>query len=153
MNYLHQISLSKGGVPKLPVLEAIVEPTGLVGDKQKDKRYHGGPERAICLFSLTTIEQLRAEGHPIFPGSTGENLTLSFDHYELLIPGIKLKIGNQVVLEITSYTVPCKTIKGSFQKEKFQRISQKLHPGDSRLYARVLQTGHIKSGDPITIID
>lgn len=152
MNHIHQISISKGGVPKLPVLEAQVELNGLLGDKQKNKQFHGGPERAICLFSLQIIERLQSEGHPIHPGSTGENLTISFDQYENLVPGSKLKIGAEVILEISSYTVPCKTIKDSFQAQDFTRISQKLFPGSSRLYARVVQTGLVRVGDVIEVL-
>lgn len=149
MDYVFQINISKGGVPKLPIQEAVVGELGIVGDKQKDKRYHGGPERALCLFSLEEIEKLKAEGHPIYPGSTGENLTISFQDYTQLQPGDVLMLGEEVKIEITSYTVPCKTIKDSFEDEKFTRISQKLFPGSSRLYAKVLSGGKIRQGDKI----
>jgi MOSC domain-containing protein YiiM len=43
---------------------------------------------------------------------------------------------------------PCKTIKASFIDGKFIRIAQKLHPGWSRVYARVLSEGQIHFGDP-----
>lgn len=152
MDHVHQINISKGGVPKLPIQEAFVRLDGIMGDKQKDKRYHGGPERALCLFSLEEINQLKTEGHPIFPGSTGENLTISFENYDKLVPGAQLKIGNEVLIQITSYTAPCKTIGPSFIGGKFARISQKTHPGSSRLYAKVLNVGKIKPGDVIELI-
>ena len=53
-----QLSRSRGGVPKLAVDEAIVTATGLEGDRQRDRRFHGGPERALCLYSDDLIEQL-----------------------------------------------------------------------------------------------
>ena len=37
-----QISVSKGGVPKFPVLAAEVGPVGILGDIQKNTRCHGG---------------------------------------------------------------------------------------------------------------
>src|SRR4051812_24910614 len=149
MGFVFQINISKGGVPKLPIAEAVVAELGIVGDKQKDKRYHGGIERALCLFSLEEIKKLQSEGHSIYPGSTGENLTVSFQDYALLQPGDKLQIGEEVTIEITSYTAPCKTIKNSFSDEQFKRISQKLYPGSSRLYAKVLITGKMRQGDKI----
>jgi MOSC domain-containing protein YiiM len=152
MNYLYQINVSKGGVPKLPIVEVEVNKLGIVGDKQKDLRYHGGPERAICLFDLKIIEALKLEGHPIFPGSTGENLTIVLSNYNSLTPGVQLAIGKEVVLEISSYTAPCKTIQKSFINHEFKRISQKLHPQQSRLYARVIKGGHLKKGDIIELI-
>ena len=151
MAKLVHINISNGGVPKLPIQEARIEWLGIVGDKQKDKRYHGGPLRAICIFSLEIIEKLQNEGHTIFPGSTGENLTISIDDFASLTPGKKIQIGKDVLLEITSYTAPCKTIKRSFLNELFIRISHKLYPGESRLYAKVLQTGTVAIGDSVTI--
>ena len=56
-------------------------------------------------------------------------------------------------MEVTSYTAPCKNIAGSFAGGGFKRISQKVHPGDSRLYARVLRPGHLAVGQPVTLLD
>jgi MOSC domain-containing protein YiiM len=151
MNYLYQINTSKGGVPKLPIEEALIDELGIVGDKQKHIDIHGGPEMAICLFDIKTIEHLQAEGHPITVGSTGENFTLDIENYHDLVPGSKLQIGDSVMLEITSYTTPCQTIKKSFKDEKFIRISQKLYPQQSRLYAKVLKGGLVKKGDSVWV--
>ena len=74
---IFQLNCSKGGVPKLAVRESLLTETGLECDRQADRRYHGGPERALCLFSLERILELQAEGHPVFPGSTGENVTVA----------------------------------------------------------------------------
>lgn len=152
MNHIHQIHTSKGGVPKLPVNSVYVAKNGIVGDKQKNKKYHGGPDRAVCLFSIEVIEKLQREGHPIFAGSTGENLTIYYSDYALLKEGVQLRLGEDVVIEITSYAAPCKTITHSFSDGKFSRISQKQFPGCSRLYAKVLQEGWIKKGDSINEI-
>ncbi len=67
----------QGGVPKHRVAKARLEVGGVEGDKQNHRRFHGGPMRAVCLYSLELIEALQGEGHPISPGSTGENLTIS----------------------------------------------------------------------------
>lgn len=151
MNQLIRINLSKGGVPKLPVTEATVSKLGIKGDQQKDLQHHGGPDRAVSLFSVELIEQLRLEGHPIAPGTTGENLTITVDDYAALKPGSTLAIGEQVELLITAYAPPCKTIKASFRDDEFIRISDKVHPGWSRLYASVLKEGIIRQGDAIVV--
>ena len=62
-----QISVSAGGVPKRAIDRGIVWEEGLEGDRQADLRAHGGPSRAVCLYSFEVIERLRAEGHPIAP--------------------------------------------------------------------------------------
>lgn len=148
---IHQINLSRGGVPKLPVPNAVVTEQGIEGDRQANRKFHGGPERALCLFALEKIEELRAEGHPIQPGTTGENVTTRGLDWAALAPRVVLRLGAEVVIEITAYTVPCKNIAGSFSDGRFVRISEKLHPGDSRLYARVLRGGRIAGGDPIQV--
>ena len=140
---------SAGGVPKHQVAEAAITTAGVVGDKQRDRRYHGGPERAVCLFSQERITALQAEGHPISPGSTGENVTIGGIDWDMLAVGDCLQIGERVMLQITSYAVPCQNIAGSFSDGVFKRMSQKLHPGWSRLYTRVLSEGTIREGDTV----
>ena len=68
---------AEGGVPKIPVGAARLGAEGVEGDKQNDLRHHGGPLRAVCIYSLEIIEALQGEGHPIGPGTTGENITIS----------------------------------------------------------------------------
>jgi MOSC domain-containing protein YiiM len=62
-----------------------------------------------------------------------------------------LRVGQTVLLEVVSFTTPCKTIRESFAGGKFVRISQKLHPGWSRVYTRVLSEGEILAGDPVEV--
>ena len=148
---LAQINISNGGVPKLPIPRARVGRLGLEGDGHRNRRHHGGADRALCIFSLETIERLRADGHSITPGSTGENLTIAGPDFASLQPGNRLRIGDEVEIELTGYTIPCAKIAGSFRDGDYRRISQKRHPGDSRLYARVLQGGEITVGDVVQL--
>jgi MOSC domain-containing protein YiiM len=145
------LNRSKGGVPKLPADEAWAGETGLEGDRQRNRLFHGGPQRALCLYSAELMEKLRAEGHPIAPGTTGENVTVSGLDWSLMKPGARLRVGGALV-EITSYTTPCKNIAGSFADGEFTRISQKLHPGWSRVYARVVDEGPIRVGDAVEMV-
>ena len=140
-------------MPKLAVREAALTPDGLEGDRQRNRRLHGGPERALCLYALERVLELQAEGHPIFPGSAGENLTLVGLDWALLAPGSRLALGREALVEVTSYTKPCKIIAASFREGDFKRISQKLHPGHSRLYARVLSPGRLAVGDRVSVLN
>lgn len=149
---LASINSSIGGVPKRRVNDAIVSRLGLVNDDQDDKKHHGGPERAICVYSLERIHALQAEGHPIDVGTVGENVTLEGIDWDTVVPGVRIKLGEEVVLEVASFTSPCKTIKQSFIDGEFVRISQKLHPGWSRVYARVVTEGEIRFGDHVEVI-
>jgi MOSC domain-containing protein YiiM len=144
------INLSAGGVPKRRVTDAKVSRLGLEKDAHDDTN-HGGLERAVCLYSMERIRSLQAEGHPIEPGTAGENVTVEGIDWELIVPGVRLRVGEGVLLEVASFTNPCKTIKASFIDGEFIRIAQKLHPGWSRVYARVVSEGSIRSGDPVEV--
>jgi len=138
-------------VPKHRVPHTEVTTEGVTGDKQRNRRFHGGPSRAVSLYSYENIQALQDEGHPIECGTTGENLTISGLDWARLAPGARLRIGAGVRLEITSYTTPCSNIAGSFADGEFTRISQKLHPGWSRLYAKVLCGGTVREGDEVAV--
>jgi MOSC domain-containing protein YiiM len=145
------VNTSDGGVPKLPAREARVGVSGVAGDRQRDLRYHGGPDRAVCLYSLEVIRELQAEGHPIDVGSAGENLTLSGVDWDAMTPGRRVRVG-PVLLELTRYAHPCSNLVPYFRDGAFTRISQKVHPGSGRVYARVLEEGVVRAGDPVEIL-
>ena len=140
----------EGGVPKHSVDSAFLRKEGVEGDRQNDLKHHGGPDRAVCLFSSEVIEELRAEGHPIEAGFVGENLTISGLDWNILQPGILLNIGNALI-EITSPAPPCRVIQNSFSEGNFSRISEKKNPGWSRWYARVLREAQVYPEDSVLV--
>lgn len=148
---LVSINVSNGGVPKRRVADARVSRLGLLNDAQNDTKGHGGPERAVCVYALERIRALQSEGHPIDVGTAGENVTVEGIDWELVAPGARLRLGDEVVLEVTAFTTPCKTIRDSFIDGQFIRISDKLYPGWSRVYTRVLSEGEIRSGDAVEL--
>jgi MOSC domain-containing protein YiiM len=148
---IFQINASKGGVPKRAMRTADVEELGITVDHQNDTCHHGGPDRALVVYSLERLLSLQAEGHPIYPGSIGENVTISGVPWEELSPGMLLRLG-EVLAEITDYASPCATIRRSFREEDFSRVAEKKNPGWSRLTLRVLQPGRMSVGDPVTVL-
>jgi len=149
--HVHQINVSDGGVPKMPILEARITTAGMEGDRQRHRKVHGGADRAVCLYSLDVIERLQDEGHSIEPGSVGENLTLAGMEWDNIGPGLVLTIGPHVRLEIKSYTAPCDLNARWFRDGNFSRISHKKYPGWSRVYAKVLEGGIVRPGDVVKI--
>jgi MOSC domain-containing protein YiiM len=146
---LEAINSSRGGVPKAPLFEALITETGLDGDRQRF-RYHGGPDRAVVVYSLDVIRALQREGHPIEIGSVGENLTVSGVEWSAVVPGTELHVG-AVRLLITAFTSPCESVRPFFADGAFERISQKRHPNWSRVCARVLEGGLVRIGDAVAI--
>jgi MOSC domain-containing protein YiiM len=145
-----QLSVSDGGVPKRPVEAAEVGDRGLVGDRQADRRHHGRPLQALCLWSADRIDALRAEGHPVEPGLAGENLTIGGIDWSTLRPGTQLLVGD-VLLEISAWATPCAKNAAWFADRDFNRMSHDRHPGWSRAYAWVREPGTIRQGDPVVV--
>ncbi len=149
MAQIHQINISDGGVPKLAVARAAVALDGMEGDRQADRKYHGGPNQTLCLYSLEVIEELQAEGHPIAPGSAGENITISGLDWATVASEQRFAIGADLVIEITDIATPCAKNAQWFSDGKFGRMSDTKHRGSSRWYARVLSPGVVATGDPV----
>ncbi len=148
---LYQINISQGGVPKRPIELAHISFEGVDGDRQKNQTLHSGTDHALCLYSLECIEALRQEGHSIASGSAGENLTISGLDWSLLKPGDQLRIGDTLQIELTQYAIPCRHNAQWFLNKSYKRISHKLHPGWSRVYAKVLAEGTVQPGDAVFI--
>jgi MOSC domain-containing protein YiiM len=148
---VHAINVSDGGVPKQGLDAIDVEAGGCSGDRQRDLKYHGGPERAVCVLGFDVIERLQAEGHPINPGSTGENLTLAGVDWALLHEGSRLVFEGGVELQVTGPAMPCSIIAESFLDGEFKRMHPELCPGEARLYTRVLHTGRVLVGEGFRI--
>lgn len=147
-----QISVSKGGVPKTAVERARITEEGVEGDRQRHPGIHGGPDRAVCVFSMERIRDLQGEGHAIVPGAVGENVTVEGIDWDAVQPNSRIVLGDAVALEVTRYTAPCVNIRGAFADGNFARISQKRHAGWSRVYARVLVPGTVRVGDPVRLL-
>jgi MOSC domain-containing protein YiiM len=144
------LAVSGGGVPKRGVDGFAVGWSGAEGDVQGDRRHHGRPFQALCLWSADVIAALQAEGHPIEAGLAGENITVTGVDWASLRPGTIVRIGT-VRTEISSHATPCAKNAGWFGDREFRRIDHDDHPGWSRLYASVLEPGAIAVGDALEV--
>lgn len=151
------VALNAGGVPKPPVDAASVGGLGLDGDGHTEPDdIHGGPDRAVCLYSQEAIERVRADGHQAFPGAYGENLVLLGIDWATLAAGDRLAFGapdEGLLLELTWPATPCQTIAHWFVNRRISRISAKVNPQDARWYARVLRPGPVAPSMPVRVLD
>ncbi|HEY0519488.1 MAG TPA: MOSC domain-containing protein [Ilumatobacteraceae bacterium] len=141
-----QLSVSSGGVPKLPVHSAEVDWSGMVGDRQATRVHHGRPWQALCIWSEDVIEDFRRAGHPIAPGRAGENITIAGLDWADVRPGVRLLIGD-VLCEVSAYALPCASNKPWFINGDFTVMHHERGPV-SRVYATVLAPGRVTVGDP-----
>ena len=148
---LLHVNVSAGGVPKLPITAGRITRLGVEGDGQREVTVHGGPHRAVSILGIEAIRRVAAEGHPIGPGTTGENLTTTGFDVSALPIGTQLEIGDEVLLELSGPANPCRTIRHSFTDLRFGRLAIAANPRDSRMYARVLREGTVRPGDRIRL--
>ena len=122
---------------------------GLVGDHIHNKKVHGGPDQAVYIYGQDDYDFWRDElSDVITPGLFGENLTISdLESAEFNIGDI-LHFG-EVVLQVTKPRNPCSTLAAKIGDPKF--VKKFRHAGRPGLYCRVLQTGEITAGDPVTV--
>lgn len=144
-----QLPTSDGGVPKAAIESVDVGLGGVLGDRQANRKHHGRPFQALCLWSAEVIESLRAEGHPVHAGATGENVTVSGIDWADLRPGTRVLVG-EVLCELSVWALPCRKIDRCFTGRS-DRIDHARHPGWSRAYAWVLEPGTITTGDEVLV--
>jgi MOSC domain-containing protein YiiM len=158
--HVTQVSVSRGGVPKYAVPEAMATRLGLEGDGHAHPRIHGGPQQALLLISAANIEALRARGWPLFPGALGENLTIEGLDFRQMRIGQRYRVG-QALIEITKVRQPCATLDPYGPGIQSAILDRTAMEGDasspkwglSGFYASVSQPGAIRTGDIIVLLD
>jgi len=155
-----QINISRGGIPKLPIPEAVVTPEGIQGDSWAHPQFHGGPKQALLLICIESIQELIAKGYPLYPGALGENLTTTGLDRRQMRSGQRYRIG-EVLIEFTKVRSPCSTLDVYGPAIKGEIYDAKVKAGDpssprwalSGFYAAVLQPGTVRRHDIITLVD
>jgi len=155
-----QINVSRlGGVPKRPVAEARVTPFGIEGDACAHPNIHGGPRKAVLLLPAEAVDALRERGYPVFYGALGENFTTRGLDPKQLRLGQQVRIGGEVLIELTAVRRPCSTLDVYGPAIKDEIYDERVKAGDpssprwgwSGFYAAVLQPGAVRPGDIIAV--
>lgn len=125
--------------------------SGLAGDSVCDLRHHGGSDQAVYAFAREELDAWERElGRPLANGAFGENLTTGGIHVSGARIGERWRIGADLVLEVTSGRIPCRTFAGHVGEERWvKRFTQAAAPG---AYLRVIEPGEIRAGDPVEIV-
>lgn len=141
---------SGGGVPKAPVTSGSVGWRGLDGDRQAARKHHGRVWQALCLWSADVVDALAAEGHPVFPGAAGENVSVRGVDWAALRPGVRLRLGT-VLAEVTVPALPCAKNARWFVDGAFSRMHHERDRAVTRWYALVIEPGTVVAGDPVRV--
>ncbi|ARP71866.1 MOSC domain-containing protein [Streptomyces pluripotens] len=125
--------------------------SGLAGDAVCDLRHHGGDDQAVYAFAREDLDDWERElGRALANGCFGENLTTQGLDVSRALIGERWRIGPEVVLEVTSGRIPCRTFQGHLGERGWvKRFTQK---GATGAYLRVIRPGGIRAGDPVEIV-
>ncbi|WP_405470052.1 MOSC domain-containing protein [Streptomyces anulatus] len=126
--------------------------SGLAGDTVCDLRHHGGSDQAVYAFAREELDAWERElgGRKLANGAFGENFTtLGLDVSGARI-GERWRVGTDLVLEVTSGRIPCRTFADHLgEKGWVRRFTQQ---GATGAYLRVIEPGAVRAGDPVEIV-
>lgn len=132
----------KKGTKKKPVPEiTIKEAYGVVGDAHADCLTH----RQVSLLAIESIDKMRAKGFELNPGDFAENITTRGIELTSLPIGIRFKVGDEVILEMTQIGKECHAAC-----EIRRLVGDCIMPREG-VFARVIHGGRVKAGDTIKI--
>jgi len=119
----------------------------LVGHGLEDDAHAGEWHRQVSLLAVESIDKMRLLGLDVGPGDFAENLTTRGVDLVSLPVGTRLKVGTEIVLEITQ-----------IGKECHERCAIYYQAGDcvmpkEGVFARVLESGKVEVGDEIRVMD
>lgn len=126
-------------------------PFGLEGDAQADLSVHGGVDKAVYAYDLSSTEYWRERlGRPdLGPGAFGENLTVQGWPEAQVFIGDRFRIGT-ACFEVSQPRQPCLKLARRFEDASF--VKRFLESRRVGFYLRVVEPGEVAAGDPIVRI-
>ena len=132
-----------------------VGPLGLSGDAQADRRFHGGPDKAVHHYALDHAAAWRAElpGLPDLlerPGAFGENIsTHGLTEHDVCV-GDLWRVGS-ALLQVSQARQPCFKLNLRFGVSDMARRVQAS--GRTGWYYRVIEEGFVAAGDALDLVE
>ncbi|MFE7891727.1 MOSC domain-containing protein [Streptomyces sp. NPDC057412] len=125
--------------------------SGLAGDAVCSTKHHGGDDQAVYAVAREDLDAWERElGRPLRDGVFGENLTTSGVDVSGALIGERWRVGPDLLLEVTSGRIPCRTFQGHLgERQWVRRFTAQAAPG---AYLRVIEPGEIRAGDAIEIV-
>jgi MOSC domain-containing protein YiiM len=128
--------------------------TGLAGDEQGDRVYHGGPDKALHHYAAEHYAMWAARWPdspvPLVPGAFGENLaTVGMTEREVHI-GDVYRLGT-ALLQVSQGRQPCWKLNRRFGRDDAASAMQ--GSGRTGWYYRVLEEGAIAGGDRFELVE
>ncbi|MGG2462343.1 MOSC domain-containing protein [Streptomyces sp. RGM 3693] len=124
--------------------------SGLAGDAVVDLRHHGGDDQAVYAYAREDLDDWQRQlDRELANGAFGENLTTTGLEVTDARIGERWRVGADVLLEVTSPRIPCRTFQGWLDERGWiKRFTEAAVPG---AYLRVLEAGEIRAGDTVRV--
>jgi len=131
-----------------------VGPLGLEGDTQVNRRFHGGPEKAVYAYPLSGYVGWRTEfpgqADQFVAGAMGENFPVAgLDETSVHI-GDVIRCGT-ALLQVSQLREPCSTLATVHGTSRVVRAMTRS--GRCGWYFRVLEAGTVTPADPHDVIE
>ncbi len=128
----------------------VVRGVNLAGDDQADRRVHGGPDKAVYTYAWEDLLWWQDRlGHPLEPGTFGENLTLEGLAVTTAVIGEQWTIGS-TLLEVAQPRLPCWKLGLRMGDPDFpDQFTEAGRPG---AYLRILRAGEVGAGDDVQVV-
>ncbi|WP_313751020.1 MOSC domain-containing protein [Streptomyces parvus] len=126
--------------------------SGLSGDAVCDLRHHGGSDQAVYAFAREELDdwERKLGGRKLANGVFGENFTTRGLDVSGALIGERWRVGADLVLEVTSGRIPCRTFAEHVQERGW--VKRFTEQGVTGAYLRVIEPGTVRAGDPIEIV-
>jgi len=141
------------GIYKTPVSGRVhLASENLSGDAQADLTVHGGPDKAVCVYSVDHYPHWREElGEPeCGPGWFGENFSVEGQQEAAVCVGDAYRVGTAVV-QISQPRAPCSKLGRRWNRLDMPKVV--IASGRTGWYLRVLEEGHVECGDTLTLVE
>ncbi|MED2766090.1 MOSC domain-containing protein [Bacillus thuringiensis] len=139
------------GICKQLVEDAFLSKDGFRGDGVADLRFHGGPDRAVCVYPYEHYELWENEFHTSLPTSAfGENITVANMLEQDVYIGDVYQLGDAIV-QVTQGRIPCSTISKRLSIPGI--LPRIVETGYTGYLCRVLQEGTVRKDSQITLLE
>jgi MOSC domain-containing protein YiiM len=126
-----------------------VSGVNLAGDDQADRRFHGGPDKAVYAYAREDYRWWARElDRPLEPGTFGENLTLEGLDVTAAVVGERWTIGS-ALLEVAGPRVPCWKLGARMEDPDFPVWFAAV--GRPGAYLRIVAEGDVGAGDEVQL--
>jgi MOSC domain-containing protein YiiM len=145
MNLMEIVSIAiseKKGTRKKPIDEVFLKKEhGLEGDA-----HAGAWHRQVSFLASESIDEARSRGLDVTFGDFAENIATRGINWKTLPIGTRLKVGENALVEITQIGKECHN-----KCAIYYMAGDCIMPREG-VFARVLQEGRVRCGDPIQFI-